>query len=35
MAIAGCSVEIPLLVVVDDDASMRISTQRLIRSFGF
>jgi FixJ family two-component response regulator len=35
MAIAGGSVEIPLLVIVDDDASMRISTQRLIRSFGF
>jgi two-component system, LuxR family, response regulator FixJ len=35
MAIAGCPVETPLLVIVDDDASMRISTQRLIRSFGF
>jgi len=35
MATADCSVEIPLLVIVDDDASMRISTQRLIRSFGF
>ena len=35
MATADCSVEIPLLVIVDDDASMRISTQRLMRSFGF
>jgi FixJ family two-component response regulator len=35
MATAGCSAEIPLLVIVDDDASRRISTQRLIRSFGF
>ena len=35
MATAGRSAEIPLLVIVDDDASTRISTQRLIRSFGF
>jgi FixJ family two-component response regulator len=35
MATAGCSAEIPLLVIADDDASTRISTQRLIRSFGF
>lgn len=35
MVIAGFSVEVPRLVIVDDDASMRISTQRLIRSFGF
>ena len=35
MATAGRSVEIPLLVIVDDDASTRISPQRLIRSFGF
>jgi CheY-like chemotaxis protein len=35
MATTGCSSEIPLLVIVDDDASTRISTQRVIRSFGF
>jgi FixJ family two-component response regulator len=35
MAAAHCSAEIPLLAILDDDASTRISTQRLIRSFGF
>jgi len=35
MATAGCSAEIPLWVIADDNASTRISTQRLIRSFGF
>src|SRR5258705_2471396 len=35
MATAGCSAEIPLWVIADDNASTRISTQRLIRSVGF
>jgi DNA-binding response OmpR family regulator len=35
MAVAHCSAEIPLLVIVDDDPSARTSTKRLIRSFGF
>jgi FixJ family two-component response regulator len=30
----SASLETPLLAIVDDDASMGISTQRLIRSFG-
>jgi hypothetical protein len=34
MATAGISLEIPLLVIVNDHASMRISTQKLIRVFG-
>jgi DNA-binding response OmpR family regulator len=33
MATEGCSIEDPSLVIVDDNASVRISTQRLIRSF--
>ncbi|HXM28885.1 MAG TPA: hypothetical protein VN957_22890 [Chthoniobacterales bacterium] len=35
MATAGCAVQNHLLVIVDDDPSERISTQRPIRSFGF